>query len=199
MSFVTYLLERPPVYKLWQAPFVADKLAPLQAHNDLRQVRCVLDVGCGPGTNTALFTHADYLGVDINRDYIESARRKHNRSFVAADVRGYDFDHGKFDCILVNSFFHHLNDADSSRILSRLASLLTSDGYIHVIDLISPGDHSIAQMLTNWDRGKYPRSLDAWRHLFERHLSILVFEPYPVSLMRTTLWKMVYCKGAAKP
>jgi SAM-dependent methyltransferase len=198
MSLVTYLLERAPVYQLWQAPFAADKLAPLKGHNDLRQVRRVLDVGCGPGTNTPLFAHADYLGVDINPSYIESAGRKHNRTFVAADVRRYDFDSGKFDFILANSLFHHLNDADSSSILSRLASLLTTDGHVHILDLVAPGDRSIAQLLANCDRGKYARTLDKWRNLFEQRLHIVVFEPYPVNLMGATLWNMVYCKGRAK-
>jgi SAM-dependent methyltransferase len=198
MSLVSYLLEQAPVYKLWQAPFAADKLAPLRAHNDLREARRVLDVGCGPGTNSALFTHAQYLGVDINPDYIASARLKHNRPFVAADVRSYDFNGEEFDFILANSLFHHLHDPDTSNTLSHLANLLASDGHVHILDLVSPGDHSIAQLLANWDRGKYARALDTWRHLFEQHLDIVVFEPYPVSCMGTTLWNMVYCKGAAK-
>ena len=46
------------------------------AANDVASVRRVLDVGCGPGTNTRYFEHADYLGLDINRGYIESARRR---------------------------------------------------------------------------------------------------------------------------
>jgi trans-aconitate methyltransferase len=67
-SFLTYLLEQTPVYSLWQAPFVTDKLAPVVSHNDIARVRRVLDVGCGPGTNTDFFRNADYLGVDINAD-----------------------------------------------------------------------------------------------------------------------------------
>ena len=54
-AIMTYLLEQTPVYSLWQAPFAAEKLAPLLAHNDLGRVRRVLDVGCGPGMNTHLF------------------------------------------------------------------------------------------------------------------------------------------------
>jgi SAM-dependent methyltransferase len=200
MSLVNYLLEQTPVYSLWQAPFVADKLASLLAHNDLRQVRRVLDVGCGPGTNTALFAHVDYLGVDINPNYIESARRKHNRTFMAADMMSYD-DHaaGKFDFILVNSFLHHVNDAATSAILSRLGTWLTKDGHVHIVELVSPGDHSIAQVLANWDRGKHTRALEDWQKIFERHLHILVFEPFRLKWMGATLWNMVYCKGRAKP
>jgi hypothetical protein len=42
MSFVDYLLEQTAVYRLWQAPFAAAKLAPMLAHNDIGSARRVL-------------------------------------------------------------------------------------------------------------------------------------------------------------
>ena len=199
MSIVTNLLENAVVYSTWQAPFVAQKLVPVLAHNDLRTVRRVLDVGCGPGTNTSLFAEADYVGVDINPGYISYAQKKHGREFVAADVTSYEVGAGQsFDFILVNSLFHHINDTDCHKILARLRACLMPYGYIHILELLSPGDHSIAQRLADWDRGKYVRSLVAWRRLFEEHLDIVVLEPYSLKLLGTTLWKMVYCKGRAK-
>jgi SAM-dependent methyltransferase len=35
----------------------------------------VLDAACGPGTNAPVCAHADYVGVDLNERYVESARR----------------------------------------------------------------------------------------------------------------------------
>jgi SAM-dependent methyltransferase len=199
-SLITYLLEQPPVYSLWQAPFLTDKITPVLVHNDLAQVRRVLDVGCGPGTNTDFFRGADYLGLDINPGYIKSARRKHNRPFLVADVTTYN-EHSvsKFDFILINSFLHHVDDADVNKVLSRTAKWLTHDGHIHIVEVVLPGNRSIAQLLTSWDRGQYPRSLGHWRSLFETHLEIAVFEPFSLKLMGTTLWTMVYCKGRGKP
>ena len=49
------VMESPLVYRLWIAPFAEQKLRPILAHTDLSRVRRVLDVGCGPGTNTAIF------------------------------------------------------------------------------------------------------------------------------------------------
>lgn len=200
MSLVTYLLEQTPVYSLWQAPFAADKLAPLLGHNDLREVRRVLDVGCGPGTNTPLFAHTDYLGIDINEDYIAHARRKHKRTFVAADVTKYNDGTGaeKFDFILINSFLHHIDDTDCHKVLSHLTTRLSQDGHLHILELVMPGDRSFAQLLASWDRGEYPRPLDRWRALFEEHVEISIFEPYPLKLLGATLWNMIYCKGRAK-
>jgi trans-aconitate methyltransferase len=198
-TVMTYLLEQTLVYSLWQAPFAAKKLTPLLAHNDLTRVRRVLDVGCGPGTNTGVFKHSDYLGVDINPRYIASARRKHNRTFISADVTTYDDQAaGKFDFILVNSFLHHINDADANRILSRISGWLTSDGHIHIVEVFSSQEHSIAQFLANCDRGDYVRPLATWRHLFEQHLDIVVFETYALTGLGVKFWNMVYCKGRAK-
>lgn len=199
MSALDHLLEQTAVYSLWQAPFAAAKLGPVLAHNNIEQVRRVLDVGCGPGTNTSLFAHADYLGVEINAKYIEHARRKHNRRFVVADVTTYeDPGGGNFDFILVNSFLHHINTPATNKILSRLRSWLSDDGHIHLLELVSPGDRSVAEHLAHWDRGKYARPLGEWRTIFEQHLDVAIFEPYPLKVLGVTLWNMVYCKGNAK-
>src|SRR2546421_885303 len=200
MNFLmTYLLEQTPVYSLWQAPFAAEKLAPLVAHNDLGRVRRVLDVGCGPGMNTELFKEQDYVGLDINPGYIESARRKHRRAFVVADVTMYeDASIGKFDFILVNSFLHHVNDENATRVLANLGKWATSDGYVHVIELVRPEGRSLARLLARWDRGEYTRPWSAWETMLESHLDIVLLEPYEMKLGGTTLWNMLYCKGRPK-
>jgi SAM-dependent methyltransferase len=196
MNLKDHLLEQTIVYSLWQAPFVAEKLGPVWKHNDLRTVRRVLDVGCGPGTNSQYFVQQDYLGIDINPSYIESARKKHNRDFIAADLTSYtDESAGKFDFILVNSFLHHIDDADATRVLSRLPRWLMPGGHLHIIEMFLPSDRSIAQLLAKWDRGKHVRPLGKWRNLFEQHMDIVVFESYSIRLLGTTLWNMLYCKG----
>jgi SAM-dependent methyltransferase len=198
-SFLTYLFEQTPVYSLWQAPFITDKLAPVFAHNDMAGIRRVLDVGCGPGTNTSFFSATHYLGVDINPNYVKSARRKYKRPFVVADVTTYDDQAaGEFDFILINSFLHHVNDADADKVLARMTDRLTPDGYIHIVEVVLPGDHSIAQLLAKWDRGSHTRPLESWRALFERHLNVAVFETYSLKLMGARLWSMVYCKARRK-
>src|ERR1051325_8919727 len=87
MSLVASVLEYTWVYRAWQAPFAVQKFAPVLAHNPLHRVRRVLDVACGPGTNTKYFANADYLGIDFNERYIQNARRRHGRNFLVADVR----------------------------------------------------------------------------------------------------------------
>jgi SAM-dependent methyltransferase len=199
MSLSETLLERTSVYKLWQAPFAEQKFAPVLAHNDLERVQRVLDVACGPGTNTHHFSATDYLGVDVNERYIHSARRRLGRNFVVADVRDFKANpEDRFDFILVNSFLHHLNTEDSINILAHLRSLLTENGHIHILELVLPEGRSVSRALARLDRGKFARPLEEWRNLFDRLFETVVFEPYPLTGAGTILWNMVYFKGKSR-
>lgn len=200
LRLTSRIMEHTLAYRLWQAPFAEQKLAPLFAHNDrLRGVRRVLDVGCGPGTNTHHFAGSQYLGVDHNPAYIEHARRRHRREFLVADITRYEVSpRERFDFILVNSFLHHVDDASVRRILAHLATLLTDDGHLHALELVMPARPSVARQLARYDRGEYPRPLAEWGRLFEAALEPAVFEPYPLVGLGVTLWDMVYFKGRAR-
>ena len=193
------LMENTLAYRLWQAPFAERKLAPLFAHNDISHVRRVLDVGCGPGTNTQHFAHAEYLGIDFNPAYIESARQRHGRDFIVADVTKYQVaPEQRFDLILANSLFHHIDTPNTERILAHLATLLSDDGHVHVLDLVLPPQPSIARFLALADRGEYPRPLEEWREIFTRAFEPVVVEPYPLGIAGLEFWSMIYFKGRAR-
>jgi SAM-dependent methyltransferase len=159
-------------------------------------VRRVLDVACGPGTNTRYFAQSDYLGIDLNERYIKDARRRYGRNFIVVDARDYTAEPAdRFDFILVNSFLHHLNTEDVVHILSHLRTLLTEAGHIHILELVLPEGRSIARLLARWDRGKFARPLAEWRAIFGGLFEEVVFEPYTLTGGGTTLWNMIYFKG----
>ncbi len=193
-------LEWTVGYRLWMAPFAERKFAPILAHNDLAGgAKRVLDVGCGPGTNTRHFAQSSYLGLDINERYVSDARRRYGREFRAVDVTRYEADpEERADFILLNSFLHHVTTPDARRILAHLSTLLTDDGHIHILDLVLPEKHSVARRMAQWDRGEYARPLDEWRALFEESFEPVLFEPYRVGAAGVTLWNMVYFKGQAR-
>jgi SAM-dependent methyltransferase len=199
MKLHARIMEHTLAYRLWQAPFAERKMTPLFAHTDVARARCVLDVGCGPGTNTHHFRDAEYLGIDMNPAYVASARRRHGREFVVADVTTYQVPRARrFDLILANSLLHHIDDEGTRRILRSLATLLDDDGHVHILDLVLPDRPSIATVLARADRGDHPRPLDAWRSLFTEVFEPVVFEPYPLGAAGLTLWSMVYFKGRAR-
>jgi SAM-dependent methyltransferase len=192
----TQILTHPRAYLMWQGKFAEQKLVPLNAHNDLSRVRRVLDVGCGPGTNTRHFSSAGYLGVDMNPAYIEYARKRHKRDFLVADVCEYTAEPGqKYDFILVNSFLHHIDLPNTRRILSHLATLLTDDGHIHIIEVVMPERARVARQLARWDRGQFVRPLAEWKGIFSETFEPQVFEPFWLSRLGIKLWNMAYFKG----
>ena len=93
---------------------------------------------------------------------------------------------------------HHIDTANTERILAHLATLLSEDGHVHVLDLVLPPRPSIARFLARADRGDYPRPLEEWRDLFTRAFEPVVFEPYSLGVAGATLWSMIYFKGRAR-
>ncbi len=192
-------LEQPLSYRLWQAPFAERKFTPVRRHNDMSRVRRVLDVGCGPGTNTPHFAGIDYLGIDVNPSYVEYARQRHGRDFEVADATELTVPDGeRFDFVLINSLLHHIAEADVRRLLSHLSTVLTPDGHIHILELVMPPNRSVARLLARLDRGFHPRPLREWSELLSESFDPVVFEPYALGGWSppTTLWNMVYFKGS---
>ena len=199
MSITEALLERSFVYRFWQAPFAAQKFAPVLAHNNLSRVHHVLDVGCGPGTNSREFSHAKYFGIDINEAYIESARKRYGCNFMVADARTYrTAPEARFDFILVNSFLHHIATTDVVDLLSHLRTLLTDNGCIHILEPILPKGWPIARVLAHADRGKFVRPFEEWESIFTQIFRPIVLQPYPLRGAGITLWNMLYFKGSAE-
>jgi SAM-dependent methyltransferase len=189
-------LEHPLVYRSIQAPFAEAKLEPLLRRSAGRQPHRVLDVGCGPGTNAAHFERADYTGIDINPAYIASAKRRFAGRFVVGDVTDPEVLPGQqFDCVLVNSLFHHLDDRAVHVLLGRLRERVAPGGALHVMDLVLPPVWNAARLLAVLDRGRHARPLPAWRALFTEHFEQSAFQPYPVGVPFLPLWQMVYFEG----
>ena len=190
------IMAHPTAYRLWQSPFAEMKFQPVIKHNDMSKVRRVLDVGCGPGTNSLFFEDLDYLGLDINESYIEQASKRFGPKFAVADVCTYEAEpENRFDFILLNSLLHHIDDPFTDRILEQLAKQLTPDGHIHILDLVLPENRSVARTLALSDRGDHPRPLEQWEPIFNRYYETVVFEPYPLAVGGVTLWNMIYFKG----
>lgn len=192
--FAARALEVPLVYRLLQAPFQERKIAPCLAQLALTPQTRLLDVGCGPGTNAHHFAHTQYTGIDVNQDYIRSARRRYSGRFVVGDVTNPEvLPREQFDIILLNSLMHHLPDDVVAHLLSRLVQRLAPQGRIHILDLILPPDASAARLLARMDRGRFARPLDAWHALFAQSMHIEQLATFPLGVPGLPLWQMVYC------
>ncbi len=199
MNLTARIMENTQLYRLWQAPFAEKKFAPVLANNDLREVRRVLDVGCGPGTNARYFAHTDYVGLDCNVGCIEYARKHYRGNFIVADATKYRVDPDqRFDFILLNSFLHHIDTPNAASILSHLGTLLTDDGHVHILDLVLPQRWSIPRLLARLDRGDFPRPLQDWLEIVTGVFELSVLQSYKLGWFGVALWDMVYFKGRSR-
>ncbi|MBK8870127.1 MAG: class I SAM-dependent methyltransferase [Elusimicrobia bacterium] len=198
LSRLVSLARFPFIYRAWQAPLQMQKVKPLLADSTFHEARRILDVGCGPGTNTRLFKGRSYLGVDNSEQMIADARRRFGNCFVVGDVtQGAFIKQGPFDLILMNSLLHHLNDAELSAVLGHVRVSLAPQGVVHICDLVLP-KKGLTRFFANIDRGRYARSLSEWEFLFCRTFSKVKFETYYLKLAGIfPIYQMVYFKGKA--
>lgn len=196
---VISVLERPAIYALWQAPFARQKLGPVLKSDSYRSSNRILDIGCGPGTNAPFFKGRDYLGIDLNPLYIESARARHKMAFETADASTWRPPDGRtWDLVLINSLLHHLDDEQVERVLATARSLLAARGEVQILDLVLPPSSSIARTMARLDRGQHPRPLQQWTSIFQKYFNQLESYQYPLGLAGLTLWQMVYYRGTAR-
>jgi SAM-dependent methyltransferase len=192
------VLDNPAIYLLWQAPFAAQKMAPVVNSESFHRARSVLDVGCGPGTNTGSFNGVPvYLGVDLDERYVAYARRRHGREFRVADVTSDIPSSSKFDLILMNSLMHHLDDAGVAHLLGSLPRLLSDNGEIHILDLVL-AERGLPRNLALADQGQFPRTIPDWRDLVGNTLEIRAISPFHLTLAGMPLWEMVHISAGVK-
>ncbi len=190
------LMEHPAVYAAWQAPFAAQKFAPVERRLREREIGRILDVGCGTGNNAGRFEGSDYVGLDINERYLRMARARYSGLFVQADLTAADLSSlGTFDTILVNSFLHHVSDEDVQQILKRLTAVLSPDGRVHILELVLPPRLSPARVMAKLDRGRYARSIERWLELFGAAFEPVITEPYTFA---KGFWAMIYFQGRGR-
>jgi SAM-dependent methyltransferase len=197
-AVIKRLWDLSAVYRAWQLPFERQKFAPVARFLQDTEVRSVLDVGCGPGTNAAQFVQTRYIGIDLNPAYIKSARRRYGDHFVVGDAAaGLPASGAPYDVVLVNSLLHHLDDDAVTAVLHSATAQLEPDGAVHVLDLELPAERSVARFLALNDRGDYVRTRDSWLALLGAVMRIETFEPYPLALAGRPLWNMFYARGTA--
>lgn len=191
-------LDHPLVYRLWQGPFAAQKLVPLQRRLGPGPYGRVLDVACGPGTNTATFGGAGYLGIDLNPRYIARARRAFGAMFEVADATTFRGAAGtRYDLILINSFLHHLDDTGVRAVLDHLRTLLAPGGTVQILELVRPPRGTLPRLAAALDRGRYARTLAAWSALIGGSLRVTHSEPFALGAPGLDLWAMFYLEGVA--
>ena len=119
MNLRERILSHPAVYRTFKRVVlpngVLDRL--VRDHFVAPDGGRVLDLGCGFGDYAPLFAdRCEYLGIDHNESYIETARSMNAGSsakFIVADVADPIVrEHGPFDLVMMSGVLHHLASAE---------------------------------------------------------------------------------------
>ena len=93
----------------------------------------VLDVGCGPGVDTATFSDAgvDVVGFDRTPSFVDAARENvPDARFVRGDMRQLPFRDGAFDGVWACASFLHVPRRDAPATLREFGRVLDDDGVV---------------------------------------------------------------------
>jgi ubiquinone/menaquinone biosynthesis C-methylase UbiE len=150
--------------------------------NDFRAIRALirkdlrhatsartLDLGCGPGAFADMFAGGDYVGADLNRGYIEHARRHYRGTFIVADARHVELPDERFDQALVFGLLHHLPDDDVRSVLGEVRRMLVPGGRALVIEDIPAVSrlNLIGHLIHAVENGEHIRPPAEYRRLYQ--------------------------------
>ena len=139
----------------------------------------VLDCGCGPGDLLEYFPDVDYVGIDIDAQYIAEARSRFgDRATFRLGPLGAETmtEEAHYDLVLAWGVLHHLEDDLAREFLSLARRCLKPTGRLVVADVCYTDDQSwVARYLADKDRGQHVRSLEEWRALVRPTFPSAVF------------------------
>jgi SAM-dependent methyltransferase len=133
-----------------------------------------LDLGCGPGAFADLFEGDDYVGADLNRRYIDHARRHRKGTFIVGDARRVDLPSARFDQVLIFGLLHHLPDEDARAVLGETRRLLAPGGRALVIEDIPAVSrlNLVGRLIHSVENGEHIRSVEHYRRLYSESARI---------------------------
>ena len=166
-------LETPLFYRILRK-LTDGKLPQIFARKHVRAKKGdkVLDFGCGPGDILNDLPQVEYLGYDINPAYIQDARKrfKNRGKFYTKRVEDIKtVPNGPYDIVLAKGLIHHLPDRQALHLLKIARQALAAGGRLITLDGVLIKRQSLwSRYFVLHDRGRYVRTLEAYRALFKK-------------------------------
>jgi len=144
---------------------LAMELVAQAAVRSTKNIRRVLDIGCGAGNNTLkLLQHSSSFDSDLIDLSLPMLKRAHERISAVnsgkirtflGDFRKIDLPEKKYDVIIAAAVLHHLrDDLDWEKSFRKLYRLTAPGGSIWITDLVSHESEAVHSLM--WQRyGEY--------------------------------------------
>lgn len=134
----------------------------VQEYVRAREGQRVLDIGCGTGAMLEHLPRVDYVGFDLDPDYVAKAQAKlgSRGTFKVGDVGQLQADpNERFDLVLAYGVLHHLDDAEAQALFKLAHAVLNPGGRLVTGDPVISDDQSrLARRIVKMDRGKNVRT-----------------------------------------
>ena len=179
MNFRERILATPLVYKSFKnivSPQSSiDRI--VKEHFVFPEGSRILDLGCGYGDFAPyLSKDCDYLGVDNNQKYIETARirnRDNGANFLVGDISDEAvFNAGEFDYVVIIGVLHHLPTEAIQGMLKNVQRILSTSGKFVALEPVFDSDQRLlARLLIAADRGRFVRDSEGYEHLLKEYFS----------------------------
>lgn len=159
------ILSFAPAYKLLMKSLGGHsaRLTHVEKHIRPQPGFKILDIGCGPGDILEYLPGVEYLGVDLDADYIAHAESKYGSRgrFLcrnAAEIDAAEFE--TYDIVLATGLLHHLNDKEAIQLLQFASKALKTGGRLITYDgcYLEERQHPFDRWMLDSDRGKFVRT-----------------------------------------
>lgn len=145
----------------------------------------VLDFGCG----TALFARtfirlgAEYVGYDIDKDIVKYAAKLYPAATFTADINMMK-NLGKYDLIIANCCFHHMDNATVQTELKRIKICLKPGGTLLILDIFKEDlpQGSLRRLFLLLERGVYLRKDGDYHKMVSSEFMVVEKEIMPLTL-----------------
>ena len=163
-------LKMPFLYNLFQGVVGGNALRRrlIQNHARARPGDKVIGIGCGPAQALQSLPDVEYLGLDIDPDYIAFARRTYGGkgTFVVGDTRSLRGD-SRFtdaDVLIAVSVLHHLDDEEPTDCIQFAHNALKTGGRFITRDACWIANQgAFSRCIISKDRGRNIRAAKVLR------------------------------------
>jgi len=165
-------LKVPCLYNVFQAVVGRNALRRriIQSHIRAKPGDKVIDIGCGPARVLQSLPDVEYLGFDIDPDYIAFARRTYGDkgTFVVGDTRSLrgDTRFKDADIVIAIAVLHHLDDEEAADCIRFAYDALKRGGRLVCYDACwIPNQGVVSRYIMSLDRGRNIRTEQQCRQL----------------------------------